>query len=104
MQQPSPLIWKAFVDENLCIWCGECTGVCWTGAIGIADKKAVVDFNRCICCAICVRTCPRGAIGIVPYSFPILQREEEKDLDEIKTQLKEIGSQLGEMERSIEKL
>ena len=41
---------------------------------------------------------------IVPYSFPILQREEEKDLDEIKVQLKGIGSQLGEMERSIKEL
>ena len=104
MQQPLVLIWKAFVDENLCVGCGKCTEVCWTGAIRIIDKKAVVDFNRCICCAICVRTCPRGAIGIVPYSFPILQREEEEDLDEIKVQLKGIGSQLGEMERSIEKL
>ena len=104
MQQPSLLIWKAFVDENLCIGCGECTGVCWTGAIRIIDKKAVVDFNRCVCCAICVRTCPRGAITIIPYSFPILQREEEEDLDEIKAQLKGIGAQLGEMERSIKEL
>ena len=104
MQQPSPLIWKAFVDEDLCVGCGKCTEVCGTGAIRIIDKKAVVDFNRCICCAICVRTCPRGAIGIVPYSFPILQREEEKDLDEIKAQLKGIGAQLGEMERSIKEL
>ena len=105
MQQPSlSLAWKAFVDGNLCIGCRKCTGVCWTGAIRIIDKKAVVDFNRCICCAICMRTCPRGAIRIIPYSFPILQREEEEDLDEIKTQLKGIGAQLGEMERSIEKL
>ncbi|RJS70185.1 hypothetical protein CW714_07640 [Methanophagales archaeon] len=104
MQQPSLLIWKAFVDEDLCVGCGKCTEVCGTGAIRIADKKAVVDFNRCICCAICVRTCPRGAIRIVPYSFPILQREEEGDLDEIKAQLKGIRAQLGEMERSIEEL
>ena len=104
MQQPSVLIWKAFVDENLCVGCGKCTEVCWTGAIRIADKKAVVDFNRCICCAICVRTCPRGAIRIVPYSFPILQREEAEDLDAIKAQLKGIGSQLGEMERSTKEL
>ena len=67
-------------------------------------KKAVVDFNRCICCTICMRTCPRGAIKIVPYSFPILQREEEEDLDEIKVQLKGIGTQLEEMERSIKEL
>ena len=96
MQQPSLLIWKAFVDENRCVGCGKCTGVCWTGAIRIVDKKAVVDSNRCICCAICMRTCPLGAIRIIPFSVPIL--------DEIKAQLKGIGAQLGEMGRSIEKL
>ena len=53
-------------------------------------------------CTNCMRTCPRGAIGIVPYSFPILKREE--DLDELKAQLKGIVAQLGEMERSIKKL
>ena len=106
MQQSSLLIWKAFVDEDLCVGCGKCTEVCGTGAIRIIDKKAVVDFNRCVCCAICVRTCPRGAIRIVPYSFPILQREVERgeDLDEIKVQLKGIGTQLEEMERSIKEL
>jgi len=126
MQQSSLLIWKAFVDENLCVGCGKCTEVCWTGTIRIVDKKpffqkesftketlssvhnkkAVIDVNRCICCTICMRTCPRGAIKIVPYSFPILKRGEEKgeDLDAIKTQLKVIGAQLEEMERSIEKL
>jgi ferredoxin len=102
MEEPSLLIWKAFVDADLCVGCGKCTEACWTGAIRILDKKAVVDFNRCICCAICMRTCPRGAIRIIPFSVPILNREE--DLDAIKAQLKGIGAQLGEMERSIEKL
>ncbi len=104
MQQPSLLIWKAFVDENLCVGCGKCTEACRTGAIRIVAKKAVVDFNRCVCCAICMRSCPRGAITIVPYSSPVLQREETEDLYEIKAQLKGIGAQLEEMERSIEKL
>ncbi len=102
MQQLTSFVWKAFVDENLCVGCGECTRVCWTGAIGIYDKKAVVDFNRCIGCTLCMRTCPRGAIKLVPYSFPILQRGE--GLNEIKAQLSGIGSQLEEMERSIAKL
>jgi Fe-S-cluster-containing hydrogenase component 2 len=106
MQQSSLLIWTAFVDESLCVGCGKCTRVCWTGAIRVVDKKAVVDFNRCICCTICMRTCPRGAITIIPYSFPILRREEEEeeDFDAIKAQLKRIGAQLEEMERSIKEL
>ncbi|MCW3133761.1 MAG: 4Fe-4S binding protein [Methanophagales archaeon] len=99
MQQPLLLIWKACVDENLCVGCGKCTEVCWAGAIRVLDKKAVIDVNRCICCTICMRTCPRGAIRMIPYSFQTLQRE-----DVIKAQLKEIGAQLGEMERSIGKL
>jgi len=49
-----------------------------------------------------MKSCPRGAIGIVPYSLPILRREE--DLDEIKAQLKGIEAQLGAMERSIREL
>jgi Fe-S-cluster-containing hydrogenase component 2 len=102
MQQSSLLIWKAFVDERLCVGCGKCAGVCWTGAIRMVDKKAVVDFNRCICCTICMKSCPRGAIRIVSYSLPILRREE--DLDEIKAQLKGIEAQLGEMERNIQEL
>ncbi len=103
MQQPSPLLaWKASVDENLCVGCGKCTEVCGTCAIRIIDKKAVIDFDRCICCAICMKTCPQGAITIIPPSFPTLQREE--DLGEIKAQLKGIGAQLEEMERSIKKL
>jgi ferredoxin len=124
MQQPSLLIWKAFVDENLCVGCGKCTEVCWAGAIRIVDKKpffqkesftketlssthnkkAVINVDRCICCTICMRTCPRGAIRMIPYSFQTLQREETEDLDEIKAQLKGIGAQLEEMERSIGKL
>ena len=124
MQQSSLLIWKAFVDENLCVGCGKCTEACWTGAIRIVEKKpffqkesftkdilssihnkkAVIDVNRCICCTICMRTCPRGAIRMIPYSSPILKREKVEDLDEIKAQLKGIGAQLGEMERSIEEL
>ncbi len=104
MQQPSLLIWKAFVDENLCVGCGKCAEACRTGAIRIIAKKAVIDVNRCICCAICIRTCPQGAVTIAPYSSPVLQREETEDLDEIKAQLKGIRAQLEEMERSIGEL
>ncbi len=96
------LAWKAFVNEELCVGCGKCTGVCWTGAIGIVDKKAVVDFNRCICCTACVRACPKGAIQIAPYSSPILQRDSV--LERLKTQLNVVRSKVEEMERSIEEL
>ncbi len=103
MQQSTQLLaWKAFVNENLCVGCGKCTGVCWTGAIRIVDKKAVVDFSRCICCTACVRACPKSAIQIAPYSFPILQRD--LILERIKAQLNVVRFKLEEMERNIEEL
>jgi len=103
MQQSTGLLaWKAFVNENLCVGCGKCTGVCWTGAIRIVDKKAVVDFSRCICCTACVRACPKGAIQIAPYSFPLLQRDQV--LERIKTQLNVVRYKVEEMERSIEEI
>ncbi len=124
MPSSSLLIWKASVDENLCVGCGRCTGVCWTGAIVLVDKtpprqkeriskealshrhnkKAVIDVSRCICCTICMRSCPRGAIKMLPYAFPVLKREEVEGLDDIKAQLKGIKAQLEEMESRIEHL
>ncbi len=94
--------WKAVVDESLCVGCGKCVKVCWTGAISVVDKKAVVDFNRCICCTACMKTCPRGAIRLVPYSFPLVQRDE--GLAEIKARLNALGSELEEIQKSIEAL
>ncbi len=102
MQQPSPLLWKAFVDENRCVGCGKCTGICWTGAIRIVDKKAVVDFSRCICCTACVRVCPKGAIQIAPYPYLILHRDQE--LERLRTQLNVVRYKVEEMERSIGEL
>jgi len=100
MQQSTPLLaWKAFVNENICVGCGKCTGVCWTGAIGLVNKKAVVDFSRCICCTACVRACPKGAIQIAPYPYPILHRDQV--LERIKTQLNVVRYKVEEMERSI---
>ena len=94
--------WKAFVNESLCVGCGQCVKVCWTGAIRVVNKKAVVDFNRCICCTACMKTCPRGAIRLVPYSFPLVQRDD--GLAEIKTRLDTLGSELEAMQKSVEAL
>ena len=93
-------LWKAFVDEHLCVGCGKCTRVCWTGAIRLADvdKKARVDFRRCVCCTACVRTCPAGAVQIVPYPIGNLEFEE------LSARLNMVERQLKELTRSIEQL
>ncbi len=52
------------VDQDTCIGCGACTGVCPTGAIALnADGKAECAEDTCIDCGACVGTCPVSAIS-----------------------------------------
>ncbi|MEM4187617.1 MAG: 4Fe-4S binding protein [Candidatus Hadarchaeum sp.] len=51
------------VDQNLCVRCGGCAGVCPLDAIEATD--GVVGPNqRCTDCGICARACPMGAIRV----------------------------------------
>ncbi|MDR3321742.1 MAG: 4Fe-4S binding protein [Synergistaceae bacterium] len=54
---------KALVDQDTCIGCEACVGVCPTGAITIDDGKASVDADTCVECGACVSTCPVSAIS-----------------------------------------
>ncbi len=50
------------VSTGDCAGCGECVGVCPTGAISQADNGAIVtDAANCIKCCACVKVCPIGA-------------------------------------------
>lgn len=54
----------AKVNQDTCIGCGACTGVCPSGAITLnADGKAEVAEDACIDCGACVGTCPSSAIS-----------------------------------------
>ena len=52
------------IDENLCVECGLCTGVCPTQALTLDPQSFLLKFarNRCILCEQCVPTCPVEAI------------------------------------------
>lgn len=52
------------IDENLCVECGLCTGVCPTQALTLDSQTFRLKFarNRCIVCEQCVPSCPVEAI------------------------------------------
>jgi ferredoxin len=52
------------VDEEQCVHCGACTGICMIGAltIGSEDWKLSYDSSLCVGCMSCVAACPLKAI------------------------------------------
>jgi heterodisulfide reductase subunit A-like polyferredoxin len=51
------------VDQNLCLRCGGCVGVCPFDAIEATDGS-VGPNQRCTDCGICGKVCPVGAIRV----------------------------------------
>jgi ferredoxin len=53
------------VNEDLCVHCGLCTGVCPTRALTLDSQTYRLTFtqSRCIVCEQCVPTCPVQAIS-----------------------------------------
>lgn len=53
------------IDEDVCVHCGLCTGVCPTEALTLDPKSFRLTFtrSRCIVCEQCIPTCPVQAIS-----------------------------------------
>jgi len=56
---------EILIDEDLCVHCGLCTGLCPTRALTLAPDTFKLSFNRsrCIMCEQCIPTCPVQAIS-----------------------------------------
>ncbi len=56
---------EILIDEDSCVHCGLCTGICPTQALTLDPKSFLLNFtrSRCIVCEQCVPTCPVQAIS-----------------------------------------
>jgi len=56
---------EILIDEEVCVHCGLCTGVCPTEALTLDPKTFKLNFqrSRCIVCEQCIPTCPVQAIS-----------------------------------------
>ncbi|MEO0352896.1 MAG: NIL domain-containing protein [Cyanobacteria bacterium P01_A01_bin.15] len=56
---------EILIDEDLCVHCGLCTGVCPTRSLQLDPESFKLVFNRtqCIVCEQCIPTCPVQAIS-----------------------------------------
>lgn len=56
---------EVVVDQDVCVDCGLCTGVCPTEALTLDSQSLRLTFtrSRCIVCEQCIPTCPVQAIS-----------------------------------------
>ncbi|OZH55633.1 ferredoxin [Hydrocoleum sp. CS-953] len=56
---------EILINENSCVDCGLCTGVCPTEALSLQPDTFRLNFvrSRCIVCEQCIPTCPVKAIS-----------------------------------------
>jgi L-aspartate semialdehyde sulfurtransferase ferredoxin len=66
---------KVWREEDLCVHCGACTGLCPTSALSIqkTDEKVTFDVEKCVACGICGLACPFGAMKDVTLFDPFAE-------------------------------
>ena len=56
---------EILIDDEVCVQCGLCTGVCPTQALALEPDSFQLTFarSRCIVCEQCIPACPVQAIS-----------------------------------------
>lgn len=72
---------KVWREEELCVHCGACTGLCPTEALSVAepDKKTKFDVEKCVACGMCGLVCPFGAMKDVTLFDPFAEGRTGSD-------------------------
>jgi ferredoxin len=55
---------RAVVDADLCIGCGDCVERCQFGALAVPEDICEVDDVRCVGCGVCTVVCPADALQL----------------------------------------
>ena len=55
---------RASVDSEECIGCGDCVERCQFGALEVPEEVCVVDYVRCVGCGVCATVCPADALHL----------------------------------------
>ncbi len=60
----------AYVDEEVCMGCGNCVSICAYGAAELDEEKGVSGINEGLCegCGACAAGCPSGALQHKNYT------------------------------------
>ncbi|NPU85974.1 MAG: 4Fe-4S binding protein [Syntrophaceae bacterium] len=56
--------YRAVMDQNACVGCDACIGICPMDAIGSGEDVPELNEKRCIGCGLCVSKCPAGALSL----------------------------------------
>jgi ferredoxin len=66
---------KVWREEELCVHCGACTGLCPTEALSVTepDKKVTFKVEKCVACGMCGLVCPFGAMKDVTLFDPFAE-------------------------------
>ena len=63
---------KVWREEERCVQCGACTGLCPTGALSATRPRmeVVFDVKKCVACGMCGLACPFGAMKDITLFDP----------------------------------
>jgi len=66
---------KVWREEDRCVHCGACTGLCPTAALNLTppEWKVAFDANKCVACGMCGLVCPFGAMKDVTLFDPFAE-------------------------------